>query len=99
MSIRIENGFYVDENNNKWSKSKYTLVEAQKLSNSLIECYECIDCEYCIRCAFCVDCENCIDCEYCFSSSYCRECYECLECDDCERVQRKIDTISVKGER
>ena len=65
MSIRIENGFYVDENNNKWSKSKYTLVEAQKLSNSLIECYECIDCEYCFSSSYCRECYECLECDDC----------------------------------
>jgi len=45
-----KNGFWIDENNNKWDISIYTKECAEKLSLTLINCQDCQDCQDCRDC-------------------------------------------------
>lgn len=42
--MKQENGYYIDENKNKWDCDIYTEDQAQKYSESLINCFNCSDC-------------------------------------------------------
>ena len=92
------NGYWVDENNNRWNIEIYTEEEAEKCSKSLVNCYDCDNCgacgncrnckncnycNYCCDCLNCTDCTNCNDCCYCCHCRYCRCCCDCRYCDDC----------------
>jgi hypothetical protein len=80
---KMENikGFWVDENNNKWSKKTYSLKHAIKLSASLLDCTDCTDC---IDCKYCTGCTGCTDCKYC---KYCTGCNRCIEINRCTGFQ------------
>lgn len=78
-------GYWVDENRNKWNTILYTEQEALQHSKSLVNCegcINCVDCIYCkgcincIRCKFCRDCENCEKCHNCTDCKFCKNCYE-----------------------
>ena len=53
--LELKDGYYCDENNNKWSESLETLENAIKKSESLSDCRYCIDCSYCSDCSDCSD--------------------------------------------
>lgn len=78
--VREENGFYIDDNNNKWANSFFTLEEAAEISRSMINCF---DCRNCRSCSFCRNCSNCCDCRNCYGCSYCRNCSNCRQCEGC----------------
>lgn len=55
MELTLKDGYYIDNNNNnKWNVDKYTLEQASKMADTLI------DCEWCIDCVKCEKCNNCI---------------------------------------
>ena len=64
MSIRTENGWHIDENNNRWDADFYTAEQAEAFSQTLKDCR---DCSYC---------RGCSDCRYCRGCSYCSDCRE-----------------------
>jgi hypothetical protein len=57
--MKKENGYYIDDQGNKWSVNYETEKSAQKKSKSLITCRGCSDCK---------------DCSYCSNCSYCNLC-------------------------
>jgi len=76
MKAILDNGYWV-VGTNKWTASTYTQGQAERYSNTLINCDNCIDCRYC---------SDCIDCQYCRFCSDCRgcnDCYNCCGCNDC----------------
>ena len=96
--ITEKDGFWVDENNNKWDKKFFTKDKSKVYSETMMGCSGCINCHschYCVDCSNsshlirCVDCESCHQCENCQNlenSNHCRQCYdskECFNCDDC----------------
>lgn len=42
--MELVNGYWIDENNNKWSEYFYTEKQAKMNSESLINCHDCHDC-------------------------------------------------------
>lgn len=68
---------WIDDNNNKWSKDKFTKEEAQRCSAGLHQCVDCVDCE---DCHFCSGCGNCVSCYYCSASNGCVNCAHCSYC-------------------
>ena len=101
------NGYYVDDNNNKWSGKTYTKKQALKYSDTLFMCCYCTDC---INCSFCRGCDNCRDCDNCFycensinckHSSYLEYCRNCINCSDCSDWKKnpKIYSTSKIGSR
>ena len=87
MSIRLEDGWYVDENNNRWS-CHYTLEQVETYSRTLRNCNNCIDCSYCSYCRDCVRCNYCCYGECCSDCSYCGHCDECNDCIRCAYSRR-----------
>lgn len=52
------NGCWVDENENSWDCEKHTKQEAERLSKTLVDCYNCYNCRNCNNCRNCACCEN-----------------------------------------
>ena len=50
------NGYWVDENGNKWNCCLYDEETAVRYSKILINRTDCEDCRYFIRCTNCTDC-------------------------------------------
>lgn len=69
------NGYWVDENNNRWDADLYTEEQAAKLSQTMI------DCKYCKNCLDCNGCTNCLDCKCCTNCLDCKSCKSCKEYD------------------
>ncbi len=59
MGIKTENGWRIDENNNRWDANKYTIEQAETFSYTLTNCINCIDCRDCKDCSFCRFCRDC----------------------------------------
>jgi len=89
-------GFYVDENNNKWSTEVETLETATAKSKTLIGCRDCSDCRYCSNCSNCSDCRYCRYCSYCSSCSSCRDCSSCSDCRYCSNCSSCSDCSGYK---
>jgi len=82
-----DKNYWIDENNNKWSRVKYTHEEAIKLSGSMISCINCIDsdsCNFCNSCNFCDSCNSCNSCNSCYSCNSCNSCDSCNFCNFCD---------------
>ena len=77
------NGYWVDENNNRWDIEIYTEGQAEKFSKSLVNCHNCRNCSYCYNCDYCDNCQNCIGCRNCYSCYSCRNCQNCDNCRNC----------------
>ena len=104
--MKIENGYYVDYNNNRWNCDFYTEEQAQKNSDSLINCSNCSYCSYCSGCSGCSNCSNCSGCSdcsdcsycsYCSGCSYCSYCSDCSYCFDCSGCSRCSDCSDCSG--
>ncbi|HUU89387.1 MAG TPA: hypothetical protein VMX17_16765 [Candidatus Glassbacteria bacterium] len=84
--MKLKNGFYVDENNNRWDSDRYTKEHAEQKSKSLNNCSDCSDCSYCYNCSDCsgcYGCSNCSNCSGCSDCSYCSDCSCCSGCSCC----------------
>jgi len=78
------NGYWTDENGNRWNENFYTKKEAEKWSETLKDCTNCTDCRYCTDCTNCTNCTNCTDCTNCTNCSpYCTDCTGCTNCRYC----------------
>ena len=53
--MRHENGYWIDENGNRWNDS-CDKERAKELSSSMINCY---NCDNCSNCYYCNNCSNC----------------------------------------
>lgn len=78
--MKRKNGWWIDENNNKWTVHCYTKDEAEYLSKSLINCSNCVNCNNCNNCNGCWNCDYCNDCWHCDN---CGDCYGCVSCTNC----------------
>ena len=81
--MKNENNYWTDSNNNKWDCDLYTEEQAEKNSETLINCYNCTDCSYCSYCTYCRDCSYCRSCSSCRDCSSCRSCSYCSSCSSC----------------
>ncbi len=81
--MKQENGFWVDENNNKWTTSLYTEDQAKALSKTLTNCTGCTNCTNCTNCTGCTDCRNCMYCRNCKGCTSCTDCWDCRNCTSC----------------
>jgi len=75
------NGFWVDTNGNKWDMLRDSKHQAQRKSQTLVNCKNCTNCFECKNCENCTDsrnCKNCTDmreCANCTDSKHCYLCY------------------------
>ena len=91
------NGYWVDENNNRWDIEIYTEEQAEKYSRSLVNCRYCLNCDNCqncIDCRNCDNCHNCHDCNDCCYCCYCRNCRNCRNCNNCRYCINCINCIN-----
>ena len=106
--------YYVDINYNIWRTSLHSREEAEKLSQSLKNCYccnecflcancfSCFKCDTCINCSYCAICKMCINCMYCGEASYCKNCENSTYvdfCINCENTWHSSYCMNVKGFR
>jgi hypothetical protein len=81
--ITLLNGYYVDDNNNRWNSSIYTLDQAAEDSATLINCNRCTNCANCSSCDSCTNCDRCDNCNHCNHCTDCGSCNYCTSCDSC----------------
>ena len=87
------NGYWTDENNNRWDIEIYTEEQAKKYSKSLVNCHNCDDCSYCCdcrscnNCRYCDNCRNCRNCRNCYDCRNCEYCVDCRYCNDCSNCR------------
>jgi len=67
---KIKN-YWIDENRNIWNDKNYCSDEAQKISKTMINCFDCVDCDECRYCNDCNSCDHTIDCDHC---KHCKHC-------------------------
>jgi len=77
------NGYWVDSNNNRWDSNYYSKTKAEKHSESLINCRNCLSCQNCQNCWDCQNCQNCWDCWDCQNCQNCWDCRNCQNCQNC----------------
>lgn len=70
--LRQMDGYYIDENNNRWNVNKYSAEFIDIISESMDNCRDCVDCEDCWNCVGCIDCYACGDC------------IDCVNCQNCD---------------
>ena len=87
-------GGYWEINGNYWSKLKYTRDQAEKLSETLINCTYCTDCRGCTDCTYCTDCRGCRGCRDCRDCTYCTGCTGCTGCRDCTGFKKQPQQYS-----
>ena len=85
--MKKENGYFIDENNNKWNDTLFNEEQAIKFSKSLINCKDCQDCQDCQNCRYCLDCQDCKDCQDCQNCRYCQNCQNCRDCQNCQNCR------------
>lgn len=90
--MKHENGYWIDDSNNRWSDENFSEENARRLSSQLVNCIDCVDCKWCINCKGCVNCfecrgcENCVNCSNCGNCSNCVKCVKCVDCSDCKEL-------------
>ena len=93
MSVEMESidKFWRDRvSGNKWSKGRYTEVQAAKHAASMVCCRDCIDCTNCGNCTGCKDCDDCNGCGNCLDCTGCRYSCGCVTCKHCEYCKRCV---------
>lgn len=91
--MKLINGYWTDENGNRWNEKKYTKEKAEMRSKTLEGCTDCINCEYCEYCEYCSNCyccaycNNCTECHYCENCCHCTNCVRCDACAECARCK------------
>jgi hypothetical protein len=81
--MKKHNGYWTDENNNRWSCVIYSEDQAEVFSKTLFDCKGCVNCTACIRCTDCTDCTDCARCIDCLDCTRCIDCTNCTRCADC----------------
>lgn len=79
--------YWKDENGNMWSMDQCTELEAQEMSDTLVDCHGCVDCEYLQRSNFCTRCSgssDLLDCTHCQDCENCRWSENLVSCERCE---------------
>jgi hypothetical protein len=101
-TVRDIGGYWIDDQNNKWSDTEYSEEDAERYSKSLrnshncmncTKCVDCKECEECYNCSNCEDCYNCtscVTCEGCISCVKCNNCIDCKYCDNCTSCVRRL---------
>lgn len=69
--------YWQDDGGNRWRVSVHTKKEAEKLSQTLTNCKDCLECSYCHSCVRCTSCDFCTLCTECVGCGYCYECSRC----------------------
>jgi hypothetical protein len=81
--VKLINGYWTDENNNRWSEDLETEESAQKKSEGMVNCRDCLNCDSCDSCDSCNSCNSCNWCDSCDSCNWCNSCRSCNSCNSC----------------
>lgn len=81
--MKKENGYWIDDNNNRWNCNNFSEDEAMINSFNCNNCYDCHNCHNCDSCYECHNCHNCHDCHSCYDCHNCHECSKCHDCHEC----------------
>ena len=60
--MELKDGYWADEQGNRWGEDFYTEPQAKSASETLTDCRYCTNCTNCTDCRYCTDCT---DCRYC----------------------------------
>lgn len=93
--LKIIDGYFTDENNNKWSIYGYNRKSAEKVAKTLINCSDCTECWSCWGCDNCGNCKNCKGCKSCIDCTNCKDCAGFTDSegsDGCYTKQRLVCT-------
>lgn len=82
-NIKVIDGYYVDNNNNRWDINYYSEEEACIYSSRMLFCKNCTNCSYCNNCTDCTGCNYCSNCDRCTACDKCDDCVNCNECLYC----------------
>jgi hypothetical protein len=74
--------------NNYWDVYFYTKKEAEELSKTLINCYNCFNCSNLVYCSNLVGCDDCTKCSYGFVLNSCTGCIDMEYCYNCKKSRR-----------
>jgi hypothetical protein len=95
--MKTINNYWVDENNNRWSKTLYTQTQAEEESKTLTNCSDCSGCSDCSDCSDCSNCSGCSNCYNCSGCSGCSNCSNCSGCSDCYNCSYCFDCSDFKS--
>lgn len=77
--MKLVDGYWTDNNGNKWVAHCYDKEEAERLSLTLENCDNCINSRECTDCTLCKRCVRCNNCKDCYNCSGLINC-DYLEC-------------------
>ena len=96
--VKIEKEeYWVFENGMKYSKNRFTEVEAKSMYESCSNCANCTNCANCLDSEDCVDCVNCTNCGDCTNCANCLDSEDCINCRNCDDCVVCKDCIDCKG--
>ena len=89
--MELKDGYWADEQGNRWGEDFYTEPQAKSASETLTDCRYCTNCTDCTDCRYCTNCTNCTDCRYC------TDCTDCRYCTDCRGFKQNPNRYAFKG--
>lgn len=96
--MKLENGYLIDEHNNRAGIEYFGgEEEARTALESLINCKDCINCENLLRCSECLRCRDssdlwwCSDCTRCSGLSRCSDSSGLSDSSDCSHCSDRSD--------
>lgn len=94
------NGFYTDENMNKWDMNYFREGDAITFSKFMVEnnTYNCKNCMYCRECRQCEDCTQCVHCKHCEECTQCVDCRYSINCVNCSGLRHRAYLRNEKEE-
>lgn len=95
--MKLIDGYYVDDNGNKWYDGIYTEAAAVEAAATMVNCCNCIDCYSCTNCTDCVECQFCWHCRNCQRCRECRCCTRCNDCGDCRDCGQCVACLYLCG--
>lgn len=101
LITRSKDRYYRDEDGNVWKANKrFNSSDAERASDSLVDCNACVDCFSCRSCTGCVACSECDSCDSCTGCVYCKtlsSCYQCHNCSYSTALSECSDCLSCGG--
>lgn len=79
--VVLQDGYWVDEFNNKWDVNKYDEKTASYNSMTLHTCNNCLNCSHCSKASYCINSDFLTECKHCENS------YNLIECERCENCK------------
>lgn len=96
------NMYWIDGNGNKWQMNLYSKEEAEYMSSTLINCYDCNNCYNLENCSSCQYIHNSKDCKYCIHGYNLKKCINCQDvnnsenCDYCKKSNHLYNCEGIK---